>query len=251
MSASTTDFNSQPLNFTERAANELSRAKSKIDNDELAMTQARRTAITQELKEILVRFGERAHLHGHVVPEGEVARPFEFAEHRKFHDSYRQTEYVCYLVSILLLAAQTWLTLSYDVRVKVAIVVVGFLIVWKLFPSVIWTVFNVVQREKDSVKPVKWTFIGAAVLALAGLIAFALTRSTAESTGAWVMVYNNALVAAELGFAICGACAHVMKKFFEWSIVATSKYTELEKELGAKSARIDELEQRLVTPAGR
>lgn len=251
MSASTTDFNSQPLNFTERAANELSRAKSKIDIDELAATQALREAITRQLSEILVGFGKRAHLHGYVVPDGEVAHPFEFPEHRKFYDSYRRTEYVCYLVSILLLAAQTWLTLSYDVWVKVAIVLVGFLLVSILFPAVIWTAFNVVQKEKDSVKPVKGIFIGAAVLALAGVIAFALTRSTAESTGAWVMVYNNALVAAELGFAICGACAHVMKKFYEWSILATSTYTSLEQELGAKSARIAELEQRLVTPAGR
>lgn len=246
MSASTTDFNgTQPVNFTERAANELSRTKSKIDHDELAVTQARRKAITQELSEILVGFGERAHLHGHVVPEGEIAHPFEFPEHRKYHDAYFHTELVSYLVSLLLLAAQTWLTLSYDEAVKVAIVLVGFLIVWKLFPAVIWTVFNVDQRKKDSVKPVKITFIVAAILALAGVFAFALTRSNAETTGTWVMVYNNALVAAELGFAICGASAHVMKKFYDWSLLATRRYTTLEEELGAASARIDELTLRV------
>ncbi len=245
MSASTTELNStQTLNFnTDRAAAELSRRKSKITSDTLASKIAERESLVPELTRNLVQFGELAFLHGHDrTGEGELSPPFEFTEHRKFYDSYRHTELVCYFVSLLLLAAQTWLTLSYDWPVKLAIIAAGFLLVWKLFPALIWTAFDVDQRQPDSVKPVKKTFIAAAVLALLGLFAFALTRSTDETGGAWVMLYNNSLVLAELGFAICGACAHVMKRFYEWSIVYTRDYTSLDQQLQSTLARIVELE---------
>ncbi|HJT30067.1 MAG TPA: hypothetical protein VJ784_21805 [Pyrinomonadaceae bacterium] len=234
--------NTDQFNFnTDRAANELSRRKGKIVSDLLAATQAKRKTLVAQLDQILVDFGELAHLHGHVSTSEDISRPFEFPAHRKFYDAYRQTELVCYLVSLLLLAAQTWLTLSFDWTVKVAIVVAGFLVVWKLFPALLLTAFDLDQRREESVKPVKITFVIAAVPALGGLFAFAITRSIDETTGTWVVVYNNALVAAELGFAICGACAHVMKKFYEWSIVSTRYYTNLEQELETASTKISEL----------
>ena len=242
VTTSTNNNNHQSTTNPDRAARGISRYKEKLHSQQLDEATAELKSLTDERDQLYFEFNLLAEVHGHhTVAEGDVPPPTEFAEHRRKYNAYFGTEIVCYFVSLLLLAAQTWLTLSYEWPIKVAIVVAGFLVVWQLFPAIILTAFEVDQRRKDSIKPVKVTLLLAAIIATGGVIAFAVTRSSDDESGAWVVVYNNALVAAEIGFAICGACAQVMKDFYSWSILQSRRYLDLEQGVNEASRKVFEL----------
>lgn len=170
--------------------------------------------------------------------------PFEIPELRDKSRKFMLGEYGSYFASFAILVFMTFATLELEWWINLLIIGFFFCVVTLVLP-LLTELFNVSKENPASVTRAK---IAACILtgcAVASVVLFAVYRSSAETEGIGVTLFNLSMPLAELFFALLGACCGEIKRFYNWSKIAEERHEQLEQEANRLEDEISIVSEKL------
>lgn len=160
--------------------------------------------------------------------------PFEIPKHRNLAKKYRFGEYGSYAASLIILTYLTFSYLDYEWWMNALIVLFFFTIITLIMP-LLTEVFNVNKENPDSINRLKTAIYILTLLTLICTAIFALFRSSTETSGITVMLWDYSMPAAEIFTAFLASCCAEAKRFYGWSKELKDEYNQLD----AQSKKIE------------
>lgn len=170
--------------------------------------------------------------------------PFEIPKHRNLAKKYRFGEYGSYAASLIILTYLTFNYLDYEWWMNALIVLFFFTIITLIMP-LLTEAFNVNKENPDSINRLKTAIYILTLLTLICTAIFALFRSSTETSGITVMLWDYSMPAAEIFTAFLASCCAEAKRFYGWSKELKDEYNQLDAQSKKIEAEIADISSKI------
>jgi hypothetical protein len=184
--------------------------------------------ITRAIEQCCLKYHKWAIAHS--VPgidkEG-VKIPTVHSAHQARIGICRNAEWGSIAAAVAIATVMTFVFSSFSEVLKTLIATGICAVIWAVMPGTLFEALDINSYQPESIKKVRQILKLGGLIALTGLLAFVISRSSGAKTGWVVTVYENSPYLIELGLSLCAASFKLFQIYYSYSLDAAREYEEL------------------------